>query len=107
MNQPRTASRIVIVAGFALVYLAVMVPTARTYPPFLNKAKSLGLPAQNCTYCHVNAAGGEPYNARGNWLMEEKKKRSVDVIDVAWLKQYKSNGNAKTKTNHARRKAGR
>ena len=104
MKQARTVSRAALIVGFALLYLVVIVPVARTYPPLLNKAKQMGLPAQNCTYCHVNAAGGEPYNARGNWLMAEKKKRSANSVDVAWLKEYRSAGKA-TKGKATRKRA--
>ena len=92
MNKPRHLFRGAIVLGFAVAFLALTVPSARTYPPFLAKAKSMNLPAKDCTYCHVNAAGGEPYNARGNWLVAEKGKRGASAVDVAWLKDYKVGG---------------
>ncbi|MCA1602250.1 MAG: nuclear transport factor 2 family protein [Acidobacteria bacterium] len=88
MNEKHIATRIIICATFALFFLAVTVTNVRSYPPFLSKAKSLGLPATDCTYCHVNASGGEPYDARGKWLIEEKKKRGASAVDVAWLKEY-------------------
>ncbi len=88
MKEKRIVTRIIICAMFALFYLAATVPNVRSYPPFLSKAKSLGLPAKDCTYCHVNASGGEPIGARGKWLVEEKKKRGASAVDVAWLKEY-------------------
>lgn len=84
--------RATIAAGFGVAFLFLVVPTARTYPPFLAKAKSMGLPAKDCTYCHVNAAGGEPYNARGKWLIAEKERRGASSVDTAWLKDYKAGG---------------
>ena len=40
--------------------------TAEAKPAFLAKAQDLGYPAKDCTYCHVNAGGGAPWNDRGN-----------------------------------------
>ncbi len=88
MKEKRVATRITICAMFASFYLVATVPNVRSYPPFLSKAKSLGLPAKDCSYCHVNASGGEPFSARGKWLVEEKKKRGASAVDVAWLKEY-------------------
>jgi hypothetical protein len=79
-----------LVLGFALFYFVAAVPVVRTYPPLLKKAQSLGFSAKDCRYCHANSDGGTPFNARGNWLISEKKKRSVDTIDVSWLKEYGS-----------------
>ena len=95
MKEPRVFVRAAVVVAFAALFLIVTVPTAKTYPPFLAKAKSMGLPAKDCTYCHVNAAGGEPYNARGKWLIAEKEKRGASAVDTAWLKDYKPAGGKK------------
>ncbi|MEJ7616439.1 MAG: hypothetical protein WKF30_05590 [Pyrinomonadaceae bacterium] len=84
----RTATRITICALFALFYLVATVPSVRSYPPLLKKAKDMGLPATNCAYCHVNASGGQPLGERAKWLIEEKTKRGASAIDVAWLKEY-------------------
>ncbi|MEJ7713628.1 MAG: hypothetical protein WKF84_28215 [Pyrinomonadaceae bacterium] len=81
-------------ACFAAAFLFLIVPAVKTYPPFLGKAKSLGFPANDCTYCHINAAGGEPYNARGKWLISEKEKRGASAVDVVWLKEYGKGGAA-------------
>jgi mono/diheme cytochrome c family protein len=56
------------------------------------KAKELGLPAQNCLYCHgekMPKKGAATYNERGKWLQAEKDKRKAKEIDLAWLKEYK------------------
>ncbi len=84
------ATRITICTLCALFYLIVTVPSVRSYPPFLKKAKELGLPAQNCAYCHATASGGEPFGERAKWLIAEKAKRGASAIDVAWLKDYES-----------------
>lgn len=84
----RNAARITLCAIFGIFYLVATVPIARSYPPFLKKAKELGLPANDCSYCHVNAKGGQPLGERAKWLVEEKGKRSATAVDVAWLKEY-------------------
>jgi hypothetical protein len=55
------------------------------------KAKELGLPATDCTYCHgekMPKKDAATYNDRGKWLQAEKDKRSAKEVDVAWLKDY-------------------
>ena len=55
------------------------------------KAKELGIPVDNCMYCHVQKMpkkGEATYNDRGKWLMAEKDKRKAAEVDVAWLKEY-------------------
>jgi hypothetical protein len=63
-------------------------PTSQAFPPFLAKAEKFG--AKDCAFCHATAAGGKTWNARGRWLMAEKKRRGADQIDVEWLANYKS-----------------
>lgn len=110
MKKQTNLVRLALVAGFTLLYFVAIAPTARTYPPFQQKAKALGFPANDCTYCHVNAAGGQPYNARGNWLTQQKEKRSANAVDVSWLKEYKAaptkSGSSTTKSK-ASAKAGK
>ncbi len=97
--------RLAVVAAFTLLYFVAVAPTARTYPPFQQKAKALGFPANDCSYCHVNAAGGQPYNARGNWLTQQKEKRSANAVDVSWLKEYKATANSGAKSKAGGRKS--
>ncbi len=94
MNSKQGLTRIFICATFALFFLIATIPNVRSYPPFLKKAKALGLPAENCTYCHVNASGGEPFGARGKWLVDEKKRRSANAVEVEWLKEYQPDAQA-------------
>ena len=61
--------------------------TTSAYPPFVKKAEKFG--AKNCLFCHKEAAGGEGWNARGDWLIAEKEKRKADAVDVEWLADYK------------------
>ncbi|HEX6185056.1 MAG TPA: hypothetical protein VFZ44_14315 [Pyrinomonadaceae bacterium] len=60
-----------------------------TYPQYLSKARALGYPAENCSYCHKSPQGGTEWNERGRWLMEEKKRRQAEQVDMRWLKDYK------------------
>ena len=88
MQEKHNTLRLIACAAFALLFLAATVPSVRSYPPFLNKAKSLGLPAKDCTYCHIRPIGGDPLNDRGKWLVAQKEKRNADQVDVSWLKEY-------------------
>ena len=102
MKKHRNLISAIVVAGFAVLYLVSLVPTARTYPLYLNAAQKMGLPAKNCSYCHTTATGGSNWNARGKWLIEQKEKRGADTIDVSWLKEYKPTANGKARTKKKR-----
>lgn len=52
-------------------------------PEYLAPAMRFG--ANDCAFCHVTVSGGEGRNERGQWLIDERERRGVDVIDVAWL----------------------
>ena len=59
--------------------------------PMQKKAKELGFPAENCLYCHnekLPKKGAVTHNARGEWLIAEKKKQHAKEVDVNWLKFY-------------------
>ena len=105
-DMKRTSIKVSICAVFALLYVPLTTPNVQSYPPFLNKAKQLGLPAKDCSYCHVNASGGEPYGERAKWLIEEKKKRAASAVDVAWLKEYKEPGTGSPSSQPASTPAG-
>ena len=51
---------------------------------FLVDALKFG--AEDCSFCHSTASGGEARNELGNWLVEEKFRRNASEIDVDWLK---------------------
>lgn len=61
-------------------------PTA-AYQVFLRKAKKYG--AKDCLFCHTQEDGGDAWNERGRWLIDEKGRRKADQIDVDWLADYK------------------
>ena len=69
------------------VVLLIAAPTSSAYPPFLAKAEKYG--AKDCQFCHTSASGGKGWNARGRWLIAEKKRRHEDEVDVEWLQDYK------------------
>ncbi len=76
--------------SIALALLTVMTGSAlktEAYPPFLRQASKYG--AKNCLFCHKEPSGGEGWNARGQWLIDEKDRRKADAIDIAWLEEYK------------------
>jgi hypothetical protein len=62
--------------------------TIQAFPPMLAKAEKFG--AKDCTFCHVTPAGGAKWNARGRWLIAEKKRLKADAVDVDWLAKYKA-----------------
>jgi hypothetical protein len=78
------------VALALLFAVLAFAPKSYTYPQYLSKAKALGYPAENCSYCHRSPSGGTGWNERGEWLREEKHKRNADSVDVRWLKDYKA-----------------
>src|SRR5919109_3175290 len=76
--------------SIAIVLFACLLGSSlrtKAYPAYLRQAAKFG--AKNCTFCHLQATGGEGWNDRGNWLIKEKERRSADAIDVAWLAEYK------------------
>jgi ketosteroid isomerase-like protein len=85
--------------SFALIFVAGFIALIATesvaYPPFLFKARKFG--AKDCTFCHINAEGGPPWNDRGKWLIQEKEKRKADQVDVEWLAEYKPGNDAAEK----------
>ncbi len=90
MKRPnsRLALGAVVLAWSAWIFVAA--PSSATMQ-LQKKAKELGLPAENCLYCHAEKLpkkGSVTYNDRGKWLMAEKDKRKAKEVDVAWLKDY-------------------
>ena len=105
---------------FVLVFLGgwglAGMTTAGATPPLERKAKALGLPVNDCTYCHAFSMehmnkraletrvapmdcfachgrqlprrGSALFNERGRWLVAEKGRHQVKEVDVGWLKEY-------------------
>ena len=86
-------TRDVVLVGLALVWTAVPA-VANATPQMLSQAKSAGMPAKNCQYCHVSAVQKketfkpEDLNERGKWLLGEKDKTKAKDVNVEWLKNY-------------------
>jgi hypothetical protein len=61
---------------------------------WVKKSKDMGLPAENCLYCHTEKMPKkdtfkvDALNDRGKWLVSEKDKRKAKEIEVEWLKDY-------------------
>lgn len=88
MNTTRI-KRVILVAMVVAAMGAALTATTEAKPAYLRQAKALGFPAENCTYCHVKASGGAGWNARGQWLIQEKKNRNARTVSVEWLREYK------------------
>jgi hypothetical protein len=56
------------------------------------QAKTAGIEVTGgCVYCHVDKMpkkDAHAVNARGQWLLDKKKEKKADKIDMAWLKDY-------------------
>jgi ketosteroid isomerase-like protein len=78
--------KVVISFVFIAAVVGALAAEAFGYPPFVAKARKFG--AKDCTFCHVDPAGGPPWNEVGQWLVDEKERRKADAIDVEWLAEY-------------------
>jgi hypothetical protein len=85
LKRFRTLFVLVFIAGFVAL---LSNQSTMAFPPFLAKSKKFG--AKDCRFCHVKIEGGEPYGARGKWLISEKAKRNADAVDPEWLADYKA-----------------
>ena len=91
MRMIRRTLVMVSAAYFAAVSLVGIATAKGTW---MKKAKDMGLPAQNCMYCHTEKMPkketfkADQLNDRGKWLMSEKDKRKAAEADPAWLKDY-------------------
>ena len=77
----------IIASVFVIGIISLLASQTVAFPPFLAKAKKFG--AKDCRFCHVKAEGGEPFNARGKWLIKEKERRKANEVDPEWLAGYK------------------
>ena len=83
-----------LVAATAVLVGCVSTSPASATSQLLSEAKSQGLPAQNCQYCHVSKMPQkdrfkpDDLNERGKWLMTEKDKQGAKDVKTDWLKEY-------------------
>jgi hypothetical protein len=87
------SGRTVMATGLALAAaFGLSVGTASASMPMVKKAKELGITSvTNCQSCHVDKLpkkDAHKVNERGQWLLDQKAKKSAKEIDVAWLKDY-------------------
>jgi hypothetical protein len=87
MERIKTAT---IIFFLGIAFISVSSDRAFGYPPFLKQVQELGYEARNCTFCHQTPKGGKGWNDRGLWLKGQKKERKAPVVDVKWLKDYKT-----------------
>jgi len=82
------------VVGAALLSLVVPAGTAWATPQMLTGAKSAGMPAKNCQYCHTEAMPKkdtfkpESLNERGKFLMTDMQARKLKAPDLQKLKDF-------------------
>lgn len=82
-------------AGTLLVSFGIAVGSALATPQMISEAKKLGLPANNCQYCHTEALPKketfkpESLNDRGKFLFADMTQRSLKAPDLTKLKDYK------------------
>lgn len=85
---------LVVVCGLALMFASAM--PASSYPGWVREAAKYG--AKDCLFCHLKSDGGEGWNERGKWLMEERDRRKADSIETRWLAEYKPGAAGAAKT---------
>lgn len=89
MNQPKLLASTLL----GLVCTASAAPAAAD-PKLFKQAKDMGLPAQNCQYCHVSKVPkkegfkADDLNERGKWLLTEKDKQRSKEVKADWLADY-------------------
>lgn len=82
--------RFIVVVAVMTGALAGSSPPAQAKAGDIKKAQALGFTdIKTCAACHINAKGGKELNARGQFLVDTKKEKGADAIDLAWLKDYK------------------
>jgi hypothetical protein len=74
-----------------LTLLAWLLPASATME-MQKKAKAAGVAeSTNCLYCHnekLPKKGAVTNNERGQWLVDQQKKKGAKEIDFAWLKDF-------------------
>jgi hypothetical protein len=82
------------IVGAVCVSLGVGIGMAAATPQMLTGAKSAGMPAKSCQYCHTDALPKkdtfkpESLNERGKFLLADMKQRGLKAPDIEKLKDY-------------------
>ncbi len=74
-----------------LLAVAAFACTASAKVPWVKKAQKAGIDAvKDCKSCHTSdKASAKDLNDMGKWLMDQKKAKKAEDVDLAWLKDYK------------------
>ena len=86
-----TIRRFVTTFGVLAAAAVCGTPPASATVPMMKQAKTAGVQATDCLYCHgekMPKKEASTLNDRGKWLMAEKDKRKAKEVDGAWLKDY-------------------
>ena len=90
--KPRIKAGLVL--GGLWVAAAGLSSVAYAKAGWMKPVKDMGMPAENCLYCHTekmpkkDTFKADALNDRGKWLMSEKDKRKATEVDPTWLKDY-------------------
>ncbi len=99
-GETEMRKRRVLVAVFMIGAWLGVATTARATLAIQKAAKTAGVEATNCLYCHnekLPKKGAATHNDRGKWLVAEKDKRKAKEVDAAWLKDYVEKKKEETK----------
>jgi len=83
-----------LVTGALVVSVGIGAGVALASAPMVGKAKSMGMPAKNCQYCHTQAMPKketfkpDDLNDRGKFLMTDMQTRSLKKVDIQKLKDF-------------------
>jgi len=80
-----------LLAGLGLAAGLLAIPASATME-MQKKAKAAGFSeSTNCLYCHnekLPKKGAVTNNERGQWLVDQQKKKGAKEVDFAWLKDF-------------------
>lgn len=84
----------VLAPGVALALASLIAAPLQAKMAWKKKAAEFDPAVQSCTACHTAAKPkkNQPLTERGQWLVDQKKAREAEEIDLSWLKDYPNNG---------------
>lgn len=84
----------VLLAGAAVAIATLFAVPAQAKLAWNKKAKEFDAAAGSCIACHTKKKPkkNDPLNERGEWLVEQKKAKAAEDVDLSWLKDYPKNG---------------
>ena len=79
--------------GLLIAFAVLSAGSASATMEMQKAAKAAGFAeSTNCLYCHnekLPKKGAVTNNERGQWLVDQQKKKGAKAIDFAWLKDFK------------------